>query len=451
MQNIQRLVVVIMGEKCLPQLELAVKSAIGADAIVFLDGAQEIEMGGLDNRSEEEIFLKNNYNFNWVNYQGFVSAENNRIYINEPYDHISKEANGRQRNKYLKFIQKHFPDWWCLAIDADEAISDIKKLKQDIQTLKEGIYHPNMEHVINDFIHVDATVSSHYCLARLFKIKQEQFYPEVEHPVLNAPSSICYGNYDGITLWHFAYGLKVFDIKRRYENHLAKSNMHTPEGLKNWYLRHQMGVYPTKEIALECYPPFILNYFKMQDAAEIMYFARRMEPELKHFYDAIHWKEYFKPKKVMDIGAGVGIRMFCMYQIGLNVQGIEISRWAINNSPYQPIKNKIWCLDISLPDLNMPKNEFDLVTCYDVLEHMKDKEALNRAIDNIWNMANKYVLISVPTLGDPNLDLDKTHCIRESILWWKNQLAEKGFIIEEVPNHFLYKQQLILCKKPVIN
>jgi len=58
----------------------------------------------------------------------------------------------------------------------------------------------------------------------------------------------------------------------------------------------------------------------------------------------------------------------------------------------------------------------------------------------------KYILISVPFKGNPNLEADPTHIIKEDRDWWIKQFTDKGMKLIETPNNFLYKHQILIFK-----
>jgi len=63
------------------------------------------------------------------------------------------------------------------------------------------------------------------------------------------------------TIWHLAHVPGMWEIKKRYENHMAKSEMHTPEFLNKWYRSHLFGRYPIKEVKLVDLPKILLDEF----------------------------------------------------------------------------------------------------------------------------------------------------------------------------------------------
>ena len=409
--NEQKLVVAVMGQDCEKFIDMTLDSVKGADAIVYCDG------GSTDGTHQKAI-----------------ETEPETIFISNKFDKTDPTMNGRQRNLYLNYMKEHYPDWWCLAIDADEVVQDIAKVKEAINRLPEGVYSPHMEHFIGDLGHVDATQEKHYVPNRLFKISAVESYPEVEHPVLQPKKGVQVSATHCTTIWHLAYIPNLWDIKNRYEQHKAKSNIHTPEFLERWYRSHVFGQYPRRQLDPAKIPPIILNKFAINP--DSIYFANR-GLEVKHFIDATHWKDHFKCKNAIEFGCGRGPRVYAMKAVGLEATGLEISEWALQNS----FVNGLVIGDITegmvLPD------RYDLSIVYDVLEHI-DYDKLSMAIDCVIKASKKHVLVSVPVIGDPNLENDPTHKIKETKEWWIKQFTDKGCKELPVPEHFLFKDQLMI-------
>jgi len=250
------------------------------------------------------------------------------------------------------------------------------------------------------------------------------------------PDGMIYGQTDCTTLWHLAYTQGIFDIKKKYENHLKKSNMHTPDYLKNWSYAHLFGKYPKTEVKLTDIPEVILKNFNIDK--DEFYFKDRLI-EVKHFIDSSHWKGFFNPKTAIEFGCGLGPRVLAMNLMGIDTEGIELSKFAVGHS-YIPDKIKQGNV------LNKLDKQYDLVIAYDLLEHIDYKD-LDKAIENIINSSNQYILISVPVIGDPNLELDKTHKIKENKEWWIKKFLDKGLTQMQVPEYFLFKEQLMIFKK----
>ncbi|MCH7534179.1 MAG: glycosyltransferase [Bacteroidetes bacterium] len=359
--------------------------------------------------------------------------------IYNKYDQLDKMMNGKQRNIYLNYVKEKYPDDWCLVLDADEVVQDINKIKQFIETAKPGVYCPRMRHFIGDFGHEDATRRIHVVPNRLFKISESDKYPEVEHPVLTPKSGLTTdGMFMETTIWHLGHAPNIFAFKDRYESNVRKSNMHTPKFLRWWYLAHLFGRYPISKVDLLDIPDTILNAFDIDK--DELYFEDRREFELKHFIETMLWKDMFKCKTAMLFGCGLGQRVACLNKFGVEAKGIDISKWAIEHS-YCPDK-------IELGDITkkLDKGKFDLTVAYDLLEHV-DYDKLPVAINNLINNSNKYILVSVPTQGDINLENDPTHKIKETMEWWIKQFTDKGLKLLKTPDYFPHIDQVMIFEK----
>jgi len=417
-----KLVVVVMGQNCERFIDMCLDSVEDADELIFCEG---LEPSPEINYSESyQIFRRKFPAGHW---------------IAQVYDQEDKTMNGKQRNFYLNYLKKEFPEHWALCLDVDEIVEDLSKVREFIQTADKGVYSVKMRHLIGDFGHEDATVKTHWVPNRLFKIECADHYPEVEHPVLigknESVKAQSMGGTDCTTIWHLAYTPNMWEIKKRYDNHLKKSNMHTPEYLKSWYYAHLFGTYPKSQFDPVELPKQLLDKFGVN--RDELYFGNR-GLEVKHFVDAHHWKEYFKPESVLEVGCGRGPRVAAMRIVGLKCEGIELSQWAVDNA-ITPIKQGDITKDLEV-------SPADLVIAYDVLEHLEESQ-LDSVVNRLINLSNKYLLISVPVIGDPNLMNDKTHKVFRTKDWWNSQFTQKGLTRLETPTHFLFPHQLFLYSK----
>lgn len=438
--NKRKLAVCIMGQDCEKFISMCYESVKNADAIVFCDGGSKD--GTID-------YLKSK-GFVW---EPCYKDDNPKTMIFQRFDKIDPEMNGKQRNFYLNYLKKSYPDHWALCIDADEVVDELQKIKEFIQEAKEGVYSPRMRHFIGDLGHEDAVQPIHPVINRLFTISHAIKYPLVEHPVLegiNVSEEIVMDT----TVWHLAYIPNLWSIKKRYEEHLLKSNMHTPDFLRQWYAAHLFGTYPRSDIDPLDIPRIILENFGIEKDA--IYFANRVL-ENKHWVDVCHWKDFFDlghrdPKKkpwiaerdldMIIFGDGVGVRTLPAKTVGLRVWGSDSSDYAVNNC-YPEIKDCYSKVDIT-EEFRLKKA--DLVVAYDVLEHIPYGK-LDKAIIDIIESSKKHILISVPVIGDPNLEADKTHLIKETKDWWIKKFTNKGLGLIKTPEHFLFRDQIMIFKK----
>jgi len=145
-------------------------------------------------------------------------------------------------------------------------------------------------------------------------------------------------------------------------------------------------------------------------------------------------------KDIIVIGDGLGVRTLPATAMELDVIGTDINDYAIKNS---------YCKEnMVIDDITNTKivEKAKLVVAYDILEHIS-YENIDKTIDNIIGMSYKYILVSVPVIGDPNLDKDSTHIIKETKEWWIKKFVDKGLKLVPVPEHFLFRNQLIILEK----
>jgi len=356
-----------------------------------------------------------------------------KVFSNK-WDESDKQTNGKARNIYLNYLKANHPNDWCLVIDEDEVVEDLNKIKKYIQSAEPGLYSVKMRHLIGDLGHEDATQKNHWVPNRLFKISEAIKYPLESHPVLLGGKEY---KTDCTTIWHLGH-LPVDYLKyilKRYNQHINDSIIHTPEFLRNWRNAHLFGAYPNRPINPIDIPKIILNNFGID--FDELYFAPRRTMQANHYQDAIDWKDYFEPLRVVCYGCGFGQRIKALSQIGIPSIGIELSQYVVDNAiPDGLVKQG----DITKQSLN----NGGLAVAYDLLEHIP-YEQIDKAIDNLIKDAED-ILVSIPFKGDPNLEADPTHIIKESRDWWIKKFTERGCKLVKTPEHFLFKEQLLIFK-----
>lgn len=99
-----------------------------------------------------------------------------------------------------------------------------------------------------------------------------------------------------------------------------------------------------------------------------------------------------KNKTVLDAGAGIGLYSKFYLDRGAKVTAIDISSHALKllKGKYSDVEIKCVGLDETL---FLGKRKFDIVHCFDVLYHIVDENHLKKAIDNICNYSNEFIII----------------------------------------------------------
>jgi 2-polyprenyl-3-methyl-5-hydroxy-6-metoxy-1,4-benzoquinol methylase len=102
-------------------------------------------------------------------------------------------------------------------------------------------------------------------------------------------------------------------------------------------------------------------------------------------------KKFSRKKLLLDVGAGTGVFLKVAQKYGYNVSGNDISNYAVkhlNKSGFKtcpgPINTK-----------TIPKNRYDIVTAWDVIEHLPNlKEAVQAIYDSL--LPGGYFFLTTP-------------------------------------------------------
>jgi SAM-dependent methyltransferase len=106
--------------------------------------------------------------------------------------------------------------------------------------------------------------------------------------------------------------------------------------------------------------------------------------------------EAFRPKSVLVCGCAKGsLVKFLVGIYGVDAYGFDLSEYAINTTPYPDIRHRLSVLDLACEALPFEEGKFDVVTCYDFLEH-NDSEHIRHVCSEVCRVARKYILLRMP-------------------------------------------------------
>lgn len=132
------------------------------------------------------------------------------------------------------------------------------------------------------------------------------------------------------------------------------------------------------------------------------------------------WKEVFKPKSLLDVGAGRGTFIAYARDVGIAAEGFDFSEWAVNDGRYIRCKPEWLKLHDATNSWPYDDNSFDLVIALDFYEHIYSDD-LPFVIDELYRVAGKWVFLQIAIVGGGSV-FQKRH--------------EKGYILnkgEKVP------------------
>ncbi|GHT00383.1 hypothetical protein AGMMS50276_26030 [Synergistales bacterium] len=130
--------------------------------------------------------------------------------------------------------------------------------------------------------------------------------------------------------------------------------------------------------------------------------------------------EDFHPKTTLDVGCAWGYLVAALRDRGVRAYGVDISEYAIKNVR-EDIRQFCFAASITepLPE-SLPQN-YDLVTCIEVLEHMDEAEGAI-AVKNLCGCSDKIIFTS-----SPDDITEQTHYNVQQIEYWSKRFAQNGF------------------------
>jgi 2-polyprenyl-3-methyl-5-hydroxy-6-metoxy-1,4-benzoquinol methylase len=114
-------------------------------------------------------------------------------------------------------------------------------------------------------------------------------------------------------------------------------------------------------------------------------------------------RDVFQPKKVLDLGCGPGALMHLLWELGVEVEGIDFA----DSSRYlatPEVRDRIVVGDVADPALK-PANAYDLVISREVLEHLTVLQ-VKRAVANMVRMTSRFVYVTTRFHPNPASLLD---------------------------------------------
>lgn len=141
-----------------------------------------------------------------------------------------------------------------------------------------------------------------------------------------------------------------------------------------------------------------------------------------------------KSLKVLDYGCGVGTLSLYLASLGNDVVGLDISDKAINIAKQSAKLNGKNLKRIKFYTLNegtkKVSNDFDLVLCIEVMEHiLHEKELLRFLVEKLRKRG--YLILSVPSYNAPLYKLGLTNQFDTKVGHLRRYTVEKLFAIFE--------------------
>ena len=136
--------------------------------------------------------------------------------------------------------------------------------------------------------------------------------------------------------------------------------------------------------------------------------------------------KFCRKGRLLDIGCAFGFFLELAGNNGWDVQGIEISEHAYN---YAKNVLKLPVLNKTLEEAGFKKNSFDVVTLFDVIEHMPDPKSTLKGIRKILK-PNGLLVVTTPDIGSITAKIlgknwEEIRRVREHIYFFSEYTLKK--------------------------
>lgn len=131
------------------------------------------------------------------------------------------------------------------------------------------------------------------------------------------------------------------------------------------------------------------------------YFSSILRDYRRHFFHPFFWWRVgnivrLHPGSLLDVGCGVGILVEVLRKRGIQAWGLDLSPAGWETAP-EDLQSCFTSGDIR--KLPYPDGSFDVVTCVDVLEHIR-REDLPGAIAECVRVAGRLVYLDITVTED---------------------------------------------------
>lgn len=124
-------------------------------------------------------------------------------------------------------------------------------------------------------------------------------------------------------------------------------------------------------------------------------------------------KDTFQPARVLDLGCGPGALMHLMWELGVDVEGIDFAESSPPLATPQ-VRDRITLGNTY--DRIKPDHAYDLVICREVMEHLTVFQ-VKKTVENMVRMSSRYLYCTTRFHPEPaslvdfttQFDLDPTH------------------------------------------
>jgi ubiquinone/menaquinone biosynthesis C-methylase UbiE len=142
-------------------------------------------------------------------------------------------------------------------------------------------------------------------------------------------------------------------------------------------------------------------------------------------YRTYFFAEY---RTLLDVGCGMGVAVRYHRDIGgIKAYGIDFAKPAIEAWHEMGVKD--WCLVASAESIPFHDNEFDMVTCMDMMEHVPEAN-VDQVLREIYRVSKNdflFMICLVPSQHKMPHDGSEPHICLKTAEWWVEKMGRIGY------------------------
>ncbi len=180
-----------------------------------------------------------------------------------------------------------------------------------------------------------------------------------------------------------------------------------------------------------------------QDYFDTRKYSHKQQLVERHVREVLQWATknlgenllFGQGKSALDIGCAYGYTSQMLSSLGYETVGVDVSAWGTKQAK-SLLGSEFLVCDVQTP-LPFNADKFDLVTCFDVLEHLPNPE---KALSNMFDVCKGALVCTTPNkkvekpIRKLMRDYDETHIsVKTPTDWHKcvaNSLAAKEVRVE---------------------